>query len=259
MDNILSAEIIDNQQLRPSERYGYVYIITNLINNKKYLGVKEKSNFDPTYYGSGVLIKKAVNKYGKENFNVSIYKWCRTKEELYSEENRLSILWNVVSNKNWYNCMVGGCGGNTKASYTEEQNTNFRKKVSESKKSRPMTDKESLNVQKMHDAWRGSHHTDESKRKISESNKGHIVTQEMRDKMSKNHADFNGSNNPMYGDHRFAGENNPMFGKSALKGKVWITNKVDVELLVSKDEIVKYPEFVKGRLRKNQKKVKFND
>lgn len=39
----------------------------------------------------------------------------------------------------------------------------------------------------------------ESRRKISESKMGHIVTDETKEKISKNHADMSGRNNPMYG------------------------------------------------------------
>ena len=254
MDNILSVELIDNQQLRPSERYGYVYIITNLVNNKKYLGVKEKSVFDENYYGSGKLIKLAVEKYGKDNFEVKIIKWCSSKEQLYNEEYRLSVLFDVVKSNNWYNCMEGGHGGNTKANYTEEQKTDFARKISISKKDRPLTEKELKNIEKMHKAWYGSHHTLESKEKIRQANLNHEVTDLMREKMSENHADVSGKNNPFYGDHRFAGKNNPMYGKSAVKGKIWITNKTDTELLINKSDLENYPEFVRGRLRKSQRR-----
>jgi hypothetical protein len=259
MDNILRVDIIDNQQLRPSDRYGYVYLITNLINNKKYLGVKEKSVFDENYFGSGIAIKRAVSKYGKENFKIEILEWCANKEQLYDEEYRLSILWDIVNDSNWYNCMEGGHGGNTKVNYTEEQKAEFSKKISNSKRNRPRSEKELQSLTKMHDAWSGSHHTSESKEKIRQANLGHEVTESMRKKMSENHADVSGKNNPFYGDHRFAGKNNPMYGKSAIKGKIWITNKIDTELLINKSELNNYPDFVKGRLRKSQKKVKSND
>ena len=43
-----------------------VYIIHNKINSKKYIG--SDSNNNPKYFGSGTYIKKAIKKYGKENF-----------------------------------------------------------------------------------------------------------------------------------------------------------------------------------------------
>lgn len=41
----------------------------------------------------------------------------------------------------------------------------------------------------------------ESKKKISESKMGHSVSDETREKISRNHADMSGKNNPMYGRH----------------------------------------------------------
>ena len=46
----------------------YVYIITNKINGKKYIGSSRKSQIDENYYGSGKVVKDALKKYGKENF-----------------------------------------------------------------------------------------------------------------------------------------------------------------------------------------------
>ena len=43
-----------------------IYKITNLINNKIYIGKDTTS--DPNYFGSGLLINRAFKKYGKENF-----------------------------------------------------------------------------------------------------------------------------------------------------------------------------------------------
>lgn len=51
---------------------GYIYETTNLINNKKYIGKHICNNFDENYYGSGVTLKRALNKYGKENFKIKI-------------------------------------------------------------------------------------------------------------------------------------------------------------------------------------------
>ena len=57
---------------------GYVYITTNLINNKKYIGLKTSDVFVPNYFGSGKIIKKAINKYGKNNFSVEILEECKS-------------------------------------------------------------------------------------------------------------------------------------------------------------------------------------
>ena len=47
---------------------GYIYLTTNLVNNKKYIGQHRSSTFDPSYLGSGTLFVKALKKYGKKKF-----------------------------------------------------------------------------------------------------------------------------------------------------------------------------------------------
>ena len=53
-----------------------IYKITNKINNKIYIG-KDTTN-DPNYYGSGVLIKKSINKHGINNFVIEIIETCES-------------------------------------------------------------------------------------------------------------------------------------------------------------------------------------
>jgi hypothetical protein len=43
-----------------------IYKTTNIINGKYYVG-KDINNSE-SYLGSGVLLKRAIKKYGKENF-----------------------------------------------------------------------------------------------------------------------------------------------------------------------------------------------
>jgi group I intron endonuclease len=50
----------------------YVYLITNIINGKKYIGSSRKSQIDENYYGSGKAIKDALKKYGKNSFTRDI-------------------------------------------------------------------------------------------------------------------------------------------------------------------------------------------
>ena len=61
-----------------------VYLTTNLINGKKYVG-QDSYNRD-WYLGSGKLLKKAIEKYGIQNFKKEILCKCSTKEELDSME-----------------------------------------------------------------------------------------------------------------------------------------------------------------------------
>lgn len=54
-------------------RNTYIYKITNLINNKIYIGqYRNSQNKFHLYWGGGQLIKAAIKKYGRENFKKEI-------------------------------------------------------------------------------------------------------------------------------------------------------------------------------------------
>lgn len=89
---------------------GYVYLTTNLINNKKYIGKRQQSKFCSNYLGSGQRIKSAIKKYGKENFKVKILQWCSSLDELGSQERYYIHEHNAVNDINYYNIALGGNG-----------------------------------------------------------------------------------------------------------------------------------------------------
>jgi hypothetical protein len=86
-----------------------IYEIKNIINGKIYIG-KDTTN-TASYYGSGILIKRAIKKYGKENFTKKIIDITNTNEELSKKE----IYWIEEYRKNHilYNITQGGDGGDT--------------------------------------------------------------------------------------------------------------------------------------------------
>lgn len=88
--------------------YGYIYLTTNLINNKKYIGQHKCETFDKNYFGSGSIFKKALKKYGKDNFSISILCECCTAEELNEKEKYYINLYNAVGNDAFYNVNYGG-------------------------------------------------------------------------------------------------------------------------------------------------------
>jgi len=47
-----------------------IYKSTNLVNGKFYVG-QDSKNY-PDYYGSGLILKIAIDKYGKDNFKKEI-------------------------------------------------------------------------------------------------------------------------------------------------------------------------------------------
>lgn len=67
--------------------YGYIYITTNLINGKQYIGQKKSDVFLEDYKGSGRDISRAFNKYGFNNFKSVLIEECDSQEELDKQEN----------------------------------------------------------------------------------------------------------------------------------------------------------------------------
>ena len=51
-----------------------IYKTTNLINGKIYVG--KDSNDNPNYLGSGIVLKNAIDKYGRKSFKKEILEIC---------------------------------------------------------------------------------------------------------------------------------------------------------------------------------------
>ena len=62
-DRVFTIEYIIESNII-NEAYGFTYITTNLINNKKYIGQKKFDERWRNYLGSGVHFKHAVRKDG---------------------------------------------------------------------------------------------------------------------------------------------------------------------------------------------------
>jgi len=121
--------------------YGFIYITTNLVNNKKYIGKKKFNNRWETYLGSGVLLHKAILKYGKENFKREIIKYSDTTDELNKAEILFITKYEAVNDNSYYNIASGGEGGFGQfAGKSEEELLLWRQRMSESRKGRVFTD-----------------------------------------------------------------------------------------------------------------------
>lgn len=141
------------------KKYGFIYITTCVINNKKYLGQRKYSCGWEVYLGSGVAFTNAVKKYGRENFRREIICEANTAEELNLLEYELSVKYDVVNSDDWYNLCYGG---NATNGYKFSEET--RRKMSEKKKGLYVGSKNPMY---------GIHRklTEEHKKKISENAK----------------------------------------------------------------------------------------
>lgn len=97
--------------------YYTIYKTTNLLNGKYYIGAHQTKNLDDGYMGSGVALKKAIEKYGKKSFNTEILHIVDSKEKMYELEKEL-----VSINENTYNLTAGGEGGWSHVDLTGDNN-----------------------------------------------------------------------------------------------------------------------------------------
>ena len=103
--------------------YGYIYLTTNLLNNKKYIGRHKSSYFDLSYKGSGKVITQAFKKDGWDNFDCKILCECNSEEEIYEKEAYYIDLYNAVESNEYYNLVPGGLGKSEKGKIFVCKNT----------------------------------------------------------------------------------------------------------------------------------------
>lgn len=116
----------------PEDCVGYVYLITNLTNNKKYIG-KKLSKFSKTtyktvtlkngtkkkkkirskidsdwrdYWSSSDELKKDVDTLGKDNFSREILRYCKSKAECSYFEAKLQFEYKVLESDDFYNGQI---------------------------------------------------------------------------------------------------------------------------------------------------------
>ena len=93
------------------QQYKYlIYKITNTINDKIYIGSHKTKNINDGYMGSGNLIKRAIKKYGTENFIKEILFVYDNPTQMYKKEAEI-VNEEFLLLENTYNIKLGGNGG----------------------------------------------------------------------------------------------------------------------------------------------------
>jgi len=170
-----------------------IYKITNLINEKIYIGCHKCEDINDDYMGSGTLLKRAKEKYGIENFSKEILEVYNTSEEMFNMESQL-VNEEFISRDDVYNIKLGGEGGwdyindhNLCNTFNRELNLILGERGRQSQKILSETDNEwvkqrsenlSVSSKKYFEdgginGFAGKVHSDEAKKKIGEANSKH--------------------------------------------------------------------------------------
>ena len=175
---------------------GYIYIIENQINHKKYVG----QSIDPIkrwrihktedIKNPNLIIGKAFLKYGIDNFTMTIIEDCENCKMSEREIYWIKELKTFIGDPdcNGYNMTRGGEAmfGDSNPFYGKKHTEESKRKMSECAKQRT-GDKNS---------FFGRHHSEETKEKIRQANTGRKHTEDELRKMSEKQM---GENNHFYG------------------------------------------------------------
>lgn len=90
--------------------YYIIYETKNIINEKIYVGFHTTNNLDDGYIGSGKILFKAIEKYGKKNFKRAILFFFNDFDEMTDKEAEI-VNEEFIARKDTYNIKIGGSGG----------------------------------------------------------------------------------------------------------------------------------------------------
>lgn len=201
--------------------YHLIYMITNKINNKIYIGKHSTKNPHDDYMGSGKAINAAINKYGLENFEKTILYCFNSENEAYIKESEI-VDETFVKRSDTYNMK---CGGKGFKSYDVSGENN------------PMYGRTGENHPRF-----GKLNSKEWKEYMSRLMTGRQFSQEWKDKIKMNHADLSGDKHPWFGcKHKEISKNKMSIAK---KGKYCGKNnpaaKTIIKLNLQYDIITEY-------------------
>jgi Sec7-like guanine-nucleotide exchange factor len=195
-----------------------IYKITNNLDNKFYVGKHKTNNKNDDYFGSGLLLERAIEKHGKENFVKEIILELSTGEEMNQKEIDI-VDEEFIARDDTYNIMLGGQGGwgyvnkyelNKTPEAKEAHRKNVKPEIATSRFKWLMENDDGFRletVKKIKNAalvyrmsgkngFKGKSHSVDTKKKMSDAKRGM----------------FDGSKNPSYGKH-------------------WITNGIENKLV----------------------------
>lgn len=150
-----------------------IYQITNIINNKKYIGKHITPSLEDNYLGSGLAISRAIKKYGKKNFTKEILFVFNNETDMNNKEVEI-VNSHIVESDRYYNIALGGYGGCIVLKDGHPLKELTIKKIKETKSSQKQMMSERAKMQ--HAAGNigmyGRKQTDHQKRRVSEVQKG---------------------------------------------------------------------------------------
>lgn len=163
-----------------SSPYGVIYLVTNSVTGKVYVGQTIMSIKDRwkghCNAGSGSRLWLSIQKYGRDSFTISEISSANSKQELDDLERRFIKEYRSTDKSIGYNFERGGSGvpKSRDAARRAAEKLRGRKippesveKMATTKRGRPRTEKEKEVLVKMSESNRGRKHSEQSRMKMS--------------------------------------------------------------------------------------------
>jgi hypothetical protein len=156
-----------------TKKYHIIYKTICTITNSYYIGLHSTNKLEDSYLGSGSLLKKSIEKYGKDNHVKEILFIMDSREEAMLKEKQI-VNKELINDINCLNVAQGG-----EISLTYEAVSQFNKKKWATDKNYASKIKSLLKsyIKRNHElgkinynTFEGKKHTQETKNKIGEAN-----------------------------------------------------------------------------------------
>lgn len=186
---------------------GYIYKITNTVNNKAYIGVTIRADVEHRWVqhrstirnGNGCpLLMKAFKKYGEDAFKFEVLIIC-FDEDVFRFENDYILKYNAMS-PHGYNVAVGGMIG---MSFLGRKHTEATKKIlrektkarSEKPEARERASRVAIEFNKTHDIGELLRKSEKWQKALAEGRVGgHVLTEESKKNISKGLKEYHKNN-----------------------------------------------------------------
>lgn len=230
--------------------YGYIYKTTNLINGKNYIGQHKANKLDKNYFGSGVIIAKALEKYGAENFKVELIEKCNDKDELNAKEIYWIKYYNAVTDNNYYNIARGGHYWGKPRPFGYKFSEEAKLKISRKNKGRKLSEETKKKISASRKGKGLGRVLPEEVRKsigikISESLTGRKLSEEHKRHISEgNYKRYEKNSSPLKG-RKLSEEHKNKISSSRSKsnlGRKWMTNDKENKF-ATKEQQLKYKQL----------------
>ena len=222
---------------RKQKKYHYIYKTTCKVNGKYYVGMHSTDDLNDGYIGSGKYLRRSINKYGKENFEVEILEYLDNRKDLINREIEM-VNEDLVTDPMCMNLMQGGKGG-----FVSAENQFKRSQAGGLAREKNISDEKKFEIcssggKKSVEMKVGLHGTNNKRFE------GKTHSDETKDKIRKSVCDTQ------------TGEKNSQFGTC------WINNgtnskrikRIDLNMFLSDDWTLGMGDDIKNKIRSKLKK-----